>query len=170
MTQDDENGTHAAVAIAAGVELDIGTRDRDGMHRRKGMIGIIRTLPVYVSNSGGFAAPQGVIVSDRPNQQRVWEIRLISVWVIQPLGVQAGNVAIHVGQGPDQVAAGVGSNLECVIPIQPIPLFQEGSIHIPVRNAECVYAVLSSAANFGYMKLIVEEYDEAEYFYGVSRT
>lgn len=166
---DDDNGSHAALAIAAGVELDIGPGDGSGRKRHKGISGVIRNLPVYVSNSGGFQGPQGVIVSNRPAQQRVWEVRMLSVWVIQPLGVQAGNVAIHIGSNADQAAAGLGNNLECLIPTLPLPLF-ETKIEVPIRNAEYLYAVLSSAANFGYMKLVVEEYNEDEYFYGVSRT
>lgn len=163
----DDATTHAGIAIAGGISLDVG--DDHGKRKRvPRSLGVIRSLPPYVA---GFApqAANGVMISDTPNQFKVWELRYIAVWVVNPLFNQASSAAVHIGSSPDAAVAGTGNNLECLIPRTTLPIVQT-DIHVPIRNGEFIYAVLVSATNLGYMKLVVEEYDEQDYFFGISRT
>lgn len=156
---DTDEQAGIGLAIVAGLGLEIGKHIKDAMLSEQKRWGIPRQLPNYTSNAAG------IIVADRPNQGRVWEVRLISVWVTTPLAAQAGNVAICIGASPDQAAANIALNSECEIPSQVLPFFIHiGRGEMLYRNAEVLYAVLSSAANPGFMSINVIEYDEAEYF------
>jgi hypothetical protein len=167
MSTDTEEQTGAGLAIIAGLGFEIGKHIKDALKSHQTIKGIPRNLPNYNMNAAG------VMVADRPNQNRVWEIRTISVWVTGPLAAQAGNVAIFIGSSPDSISAAATNvpNSECVIPAQPLPFFLHlgrggGIIY---RNAETLYAALSSVASPGFMSVTAVEYDEDEYFSRISK-
>jgi hypothetical protein len=167
MSDKTEEQTTAGLAIIAGLGMEIGKHIKSALQEQQTLKGVPRNLSNYNMNAAG------VIVADRPQQGRVWEVRALGVWVTGPLAVQAGNVAIFIGGSPDSITA-VGANVpnsECVIPSQPLPFF----LHlgrgggIVYRNGEVLYAALSSVASPGFMSLNVVEYDETDYFSRITK-
>lgn len=168
MSTDTEEQAGMGLAIIAGLGMEIGRHVKDAMEQMRGEgRGLPRNLPVYSMNGAG------VIVGDRPQQGRIWDVRSLAVWVTGPLSVQAGNVAIFIGGSPDSISAvGVSvPNSECIIPSQPLPFWlhvgRAGGI--TYRNGEILYAALSSVASPGFMSVQVIEYDENEYFQRITK-